>query len=514
MYLVKIINGDQTTVIHQSGAGDVKVMSGQIKRATNSIASFEFSVNPANPGYGAIQPLITQIQVVNMKEDVEEFAGRVLSPKDSMDTNGSFAETYTCEDCLGYLHDTAPGYETLTGTISTILGHLLSEHNAQVEDYKKIQPGNVTGNAQYTLYTTPETDTYDTIHTFVVDTVGYEHQLRRSDGVNYLDVSPEFGVLSDQKIQLSQNLQSITVEADPTSIISRLIPLGATKQDSGSTATTDTPQKPQERVNLGDIGKPLYLDSPDLITKYGIQTGVQIFDEITDANQLTAWAQAWFNAQREVHVKYTVTALNLALIGLGVDDFQLSNRYQTINPVMHLDEPLRVIGQTVDIIKPETASLTIGDKFKTGNDYAAANNDLSVQISKVRVTAVAADTKATKAIADVTQLKTDVGSLPNTVEALKTTLQSALNNVAALKQMTVTKQLTATITSPNDPVTYTFTWPDGFYNTNAYVAALVGTVDGDQQQLALPISYTSSAVTVIAPVKTTTLKAIFQKIGG
>src|SRR5699024_7784966 len=65
---------------------------------------------------------------------------------------------------------------------------------------------------------------------------------------------------------------------------------------------------------------------------------------------------------------------DLSLIGLDIDNFDVGNSYPVINPIMGIDEPLRIIGKTTDINNPQDASLNIGDKFKSLDEYQADAN--------------------------------------------------------------------------------------------------------------------------------------------
>jgi hypothetical protein len=370
MYQVDIYNDEESITINTTGTSDVKVTAGQIKREINKTASFDFTILPNNPGYYSVHGVTTRIKVTRVDRNKIEFVGRVLQPNRGMDTSGLFASSYTCADALDYLHDVSPDYQTVSGTGKQIINKLLDIFNTApgLENYKHIQLGDVGGKATYTLEVGPEKDIYDTIHDFVVTTMGYEMQLRViSDTEMYLDVQAVLGQTCMTRIELARNMQSISVNEDPTSVITRAIPLGAVKQDAATSGTTaDAVQK---RVCLADIGKSMSVNFQDLIDLYGVQEGPVIFDDVTDASQLEGRLQSWVKTQR-VQRKFSVTALDLSKIGLEADDFDVYNYYPVENSVMGVDEPLRVTAMTLDIVNIASESLTIGDKYKNATDYA------------------------------------------------------------------------------------------------------------------------------------------------
>src|SRR5690625_2554837 len=62
-------------------------------------------------------------------------------------------------------------------------------------------------------------------------------------------------------------------------------------------------------------------------------------------------------------------SIGLSLIGLDTDSFEVGSWYPVINPVMGIDDKLRVVGKTIDIIEPNNNALTIGDRFKKASEY-------------------------------------------------------------------------------------------------------------------------------------------------
>lgn len=372
MYLVTITNPDGSTIIHAPDASSIKLKTGSGKIPVNAVPSFDFSMLPDNPGYGLMKPLVTRVRVVRTDLQRIKFDGRILRPVNDMADSGLITRSFTCEDVIAYLHDGLPGYTTLTGTWQEVITAALKAYNSLVEDWKQIQPGKISDGGNLSIKTSPETDWYDTLYKLVVTDHSYEWRIRTGDdNVHYLDVASQIGEVKDApRIELAYNLKSMSVEADATSVISRVYPLGAVKQtDSTSTTATDADEV-QERVNLGDIGKLLYIDSPDLIAEYGIQPGKQIFDTITDANELPAKATAYLKAERPVTTKFTASALDLSTIGLDADEFEAYNFYPVYNPLQSIDEPLRVTEQAFDINSPQTATLSFGDRMKRQSDFA------------------------------------------------------------------------------------------------------------------------------------------------
>ncbi|GMB71934.1 phage tail protein [Lacticaseibacillus rhamnosus] len=365
MYQVTIINNDKPIVIMRPGGSKTMLTSAEIKKDINSIPSFTFSMLPNNPGYNEIMPMVTRVRVVRIDTGEVLFDGRVLVPTNEMAETGALTHSYTCEGALAFFHDVVPGYQTFTGTPATIIKQLVNMFNSRIDQFKQIQLGIMPESTQsQTLETTPEKDLYDTLHDFVVTTLGYDIRVHSAQNGRFLDVKSQLGEAGKTVIRLGINLKAMKAETDPTGIITRVVPLGAVKDNASSEESV------QPRVNLTDAGKSLYVDIPDLIKKYGVLEGIQIFDNAKTPDQLQNAVNSWISEQRPVTRKFSVTALDLSSIGRAPEDFKVYNFNRVINPLTQTNETMRIVGQTLDLIQPQNAELVIGNKFKSGVDYA------------------------------------------------------------------------------------------------------------------------------------------------
>ena len=363
MYSVELINGSEVTIIQDIKSSNLRLLTGSIAKSINTADAFTFSVLPNNPAYGKIKPLLTRIIVKRNQQDTL-FSGRVLKPTDTMTTTGDLSRSYVCEGPLAYFHDITPGYETVTGTWAAVIRRVLDIYNSQTEDWKHISAGSIPETGNLVLELTPETDIYDTLNKLIVTDNSYDWRVNINGPSFTLDVAAEIGTtMPEPKIELARNLESMTLERDPSSIVSRIIPLGKTKDGQPAEGKT------MPRVTLADGGYSYYIDSPDLIAAYGIQAKSIIYDTVTDPNELLNKGKSYLSGETSVTTKYTITALDLSSIGLDISSFSPYNRYRLTNPLMGVDDDLRVNGITIDLFKPQDAQLTIGDKMRRSIDF-------------------------------------------------------------------------------------------------------------------------------------------------
>lgn len=366
MFVVTITNGTENTVIHSDGTDRIsggKIAKSIDARMIDRVDSFSFTIYPNNTGYDLLKPLTTAVRVYDESTDKDVFIGRVLKCPDSMNEQGLICKTVTCEGRLGWLYDSVQPYaEYKMVGIRTVLASFISKHNAQVGDDKHISVGQVTVTAEnnYT-YSVNWVSTMDAISEQLVGKFGGEIQLRDQDGKVYIDYLEHIGHGTDTKIELAVNLKTISREVDETSVITRLYPLGAKQTDS------------EKRLTIGSVnGGKDYIEDSALVAKYGVISGTQTWDDVTQASILKTKATAYLKSANKAKKQYKITAVDLSTIDMNFERFELGCWYRVVNPLMGIDEDLRIIGITINLDNPEQSELTFGDKFETMTGFMTA----------------------------------------------------------------------------------------------------------------------------------------------
>lgn len=388
MYDVKLINGNVETFINVTSIDpDAPRVTGSIKQGINTIDSFTFDIFPNNPGYTELNPLKTRVQVENSLTGRIEFVGRVLIAKPSLSTTGELKTSVICESELGYLMDSSVTYaEYHDLSVKDYLTKLIDNHNSQVEEEKRFEVGEVTIESNLYRYWGYD-KTFDTLKEDLLDKLGGELRIRKQNGIRYLDYLTEIGEPKETTIQIAKNLLTIEQERDPSQVISRLIPLGAKLSDD-----TD------ERLTISELNDgTIYLDDEDAIETFGIICATNTWDDVTLATNLLRKGKEFQKENNRIKKSHKIEALDLSLIGLGLDSFDVGNYYPVVNPLMEIDEELRVISKTIVLEAPEKSSLEIGDKFEDIKDYQLQAVKTSDELSGVKST-VQTTVKAVSAV--------------------------------------------------------------------------------------------------------------------
>lgn len=369
MYSVTISNVSNLDIkdeIH-SPYVDLKLSDAKIIKQLDAIDSFSFSIYPDNPGFDSVKSFKTHVEVFNTQNNELIFSGRILKVVEKMSDNGVLTKEVACESDLAYLHDSIQGFQRFN-SLKECFEAVIAEHNSQTESYKHFNVGIVDVPGSDVCYTSDEESTFDTLKKRLIENFGGELQVRYENGIKYIDYLIKVGQKGNQSIEIAQNLLSISKDVDPTDIISVLKPLGK-QLDS---ADNSDQNMPRQRVDITSVnnGSPYLINQP-LIDTFGVQTGVQVFDDIESAAELKSAGQEFLNTQKAAKVQYQIDAVDLALINLSVDNFKLGWTYHVYNQLMSIDEDLRVIGLTVDLTEVQNSSLTIGDKFVSDEEYRA-----------------------------------------------------------------------------------------------------------------------------------------------
>ena len=369
MYLVTIINNGVETAINEVSTNTSNRISGTIKQGINTINSFTFTILPNNIGYNLISPLSTLVKVLNTKTNKYEFIGRVLSLTNSMSNNGLISKSYVCESELGYLLDTYQSYEEIHNiSVKGYLEKLIEVHNANTDISKRFVVGNVNvidNNDSLYRYIAYDT-TKKNIEDDLLNKLGGELQIRYENNIRYLDYLSEVGKVCDTEIRLSKNLKDIEQSTDFNGYCNRLIVLGnklKSTDEEGNEIDTE------ERLTIEEVNNGLkYIDDKESIAKYGVIQGQVIYDDVTEAKNLLSKGQKYLLNQRLL-VSNKVNALDLSLLNIDIDSFEVGNYYPLIHEILGINDIVRVVEKSISIENPHTTSITLGDLEKDIKKY-------------------------------------------------------------------------------------------------------------------------------------------------
>lgn len=378
MYIVTAKIKGISTEIHGL---EQKLSSGNVVKGINAIDSFSFSLLPSNIGFNRLEEFNTLIKVYNTNRNRYEFYGRVLYSSPAMESSGLIKQDVTCESYLGFLRDSQQRYvEEKNWTVKGLLQHIIDTHNVQLESYKSFVIGEVTvTDPNDNLYCgIQRKNSWETIKEKLIDKLGGELRYRvvENNGKEtiYLDYLEEIGETKATPIELSKNMKSITKEKDPSAYITALIPLGCkltkevTTYDEEGNETIETVET-EERLDISSVNNGITtIEDAQAIEKYGLHYGYMEWDDVTDAATLKTKGEKWLAENNKVQIKYSITALDLSLLGLVIDDFDVCNYHPIKNALLSIDDTARIIKKNINICEEVKSTIEVGENFKTLSD--------------------------------------------------------------------------------------------------------------------------------------------------
>ena len=368
-----------------------KILSGTIKQAQNAISEFTFVIPMQNDLYQKLIPFQSIVQVVNLYDEEVEFEGRVLNVSNKMTSTG-FVQEVVCEGFLSFLHDSTQHFQKLKNTgAEAYLREILNQHNAQVEDYKRIYLGSVTVKSltdkpwRYLGYES----TWDTIRERIIASIGGYLTLRRTSDGLYLDWTTSIGQNQESPIQLGRNIKSASREVSFDGIATQIMPIGADEKNSDGFTSSDKEEQgsdvTRKQIDISSVnGGKMWLEDAELVAKFGIIRKPVIWTEIDSPSILKSRGLQYLRNQKIALAKWTVAAVERYLIDSRYVKFKIGNTHPILNAPLSGIERLQIIEKKIDILNPQSVDLVIGSKSQSLSAYQLQSQEAVESIERVK----------------------------------------------------------------------------------------------------------------------------------
>ena len=381
------------TLIYDSTIEDYKIGKGSVSLETNKSGSFTFSVFPDHFFYDDFVKLKTVITVYKSGKII--FRGRILNDVTDYWNN----KVITCEGELGFLQDSIIRPFTFNGTPEELFIKFLDEHNAQVDEFKRFKIGEITvldpndyiarSNSGY------ESALSNMSSRLIEDSLGgYFHITHGEDGrdpvptIHYLS---DFTKIATQVIEFGSNLKNYTKTVKSEEIATAIIPLGAEVDDGDE--NTENPKLTIASVNNGVD----YIYDEDAVAAYGWIFKVVEWDDVTEAANLMTKAKGRLAEIIKQNVTIELTAIDLHLLDHSIESFKVGDYVKVISAPHNFVDTLLCQKQTIDLLKPENDTITLGHTYSTFTETTVKAVKKTEAISGIRNS--------------VEQVKSDVGTL-------------------------------------------------------------------------------------------------------
>jgi phage minor structural protein len=398
------------TLIYDSTIEDYKIGKGLISLETNKSGSFVFSIYPDHFFYDSFIRLKTVITVYKSNKII--FRGRILNDVTDYWNN----KVITCEGELGFLQDSIIRPFSFNGTPENLFKKFITEHNSQVDEFKRFKIGTVTvidpnnyiarSNSEY------ESSLTNLNSRLIEDSLGGYFYITHGDSgtdpiptINYL---ADFTKVSAQRIEFGSNLKDYTKTVKANDIATAIIPLGQEVDDEN-----DETENPKLTISSVNDGKD-YVYSPEGVALYGWIFKTVSFDDVTVASNLKAKAEEYLESITKQNITIELNAIDLHLLDHSIESFNVCDYIRVISKPHNFDSVLLCSKQTIDLLKPENDTVTLGYTYST---FTETSNKVSSSVSTI------VNIRST-----VNKLTTRLVELNQTVSDTEKDAESALEN--------------------------------------------------------------------------------------
>ena len=363
---------------------NVHVQSATLNLKVNAIEDLTITVNKESGLYNRGEPFKTHVNVYNLGNSNElVFRGRLIKVSRKMTSSGEFVQELVFESVIGYLLDTIafPGIPEFDKplTIKEFLAAITGFHNtAKGVDNKaeKISFGNNMGAIDNSLetdaggkhkYEFDYKNCWDTIKEQLIDRLGgyFTIQVRPVPDEKHYVIVMGYSKMTEadhpnSEIKIGVNMQSAGVSVDPTKVVTRLIPLGATIDDKSETKQRYMLWSGKDNYRFEDG----FVKSDELEKTFGIIYGTQVWEQVKDPNELRRLGQEWLARQIIVVNNWEIETFETDVI-----TYYPGHRYQFVNNELAVSQLLRVVEKEVDITSPNNITLKIENTQSTLTEY-------------------------------------------------------------------------------------------------------------------------------------------------
>lgn len=351
--------------LFDSTTDQYKATAIKLTEQVNTTNTLEFSLPPFNPNYNIPNKMTSVIELY--RNDVLIFEGRVLYTDNDILNN----RTFTCEGSLAYLLDSiVRPVTTQDMTILQYFTYLINQHNSQVEEQKQFKVGMVTvTNSTDNVYRIDNdySNTLTVLQEKLVNRLGGYLVVRVENGVRYLDYLEEYGTTSSQTIEFQKNILDISQRISAENIITALIPLGATNEETSLPLTI-------ESVNDGKD----YIIDQTAVNLFGYIYGTNTWEDVTLPQNLLTKGQKFLQENITASWSIEVSAVDLGMLNVDINFLDLGMSVPVVSAPHGLEQNFTIKKKETNFLKPEDSAITLDTIIKRNTDQVStADRELS-----------------------------------------------------------------------------------------------------------------------------------------
>ena len=377
--------------------------------AANVAGEFSFTIPSTHPKYNLIKIKSTVVRI--FRDDEKNPMMEAIAVSESIDFFKN--RTIQCEGALSFLNDTILRPSLRNGyTVEQLLTAYINEHNAQVGKKKKFCVGRITVSTSNLIYTsTNMTSTFEQIKSDLLDDLGGYMMVRYEDGERFIDYLATAVETCEQKIELGKNLLDYKSNIDSENFATRVIPLGATLEDSQQTL-----EGVSQRLTISSVnGGRDFVCNTEAEKVHDVTEKTIVFDDVTDPAELMAKGDAYLRGIQFSNVYIEAKAIDFGYLTDKIQKFSLLKRVNVLSSAHGLDGYFMLTKLDFELNSPEN------DVFVFGSTEAAKMQSSKTLSAKSQETIHEVENQ-------IEEIHEDVGGLKVTLEKTDEGLLTEVSN--------------------------------------------------------------------------------------
>lgn len=367
MYTVKAFVNGTEYVLHNPKQ-NLYIGDGYFEIGDNINGQAEFTVYPDHRNYDYVKKLTTDVVFYN--DGTPEFYGRILYD-DEDDFSG--AKKVFCEGELAFFCDSIQPIKVYQDyTVKRYLADLIDIHNSQVEERKQFVLGKVTvTDSNDSLYRYSNYDTTrELMKDRLTDRLGGHFVVRHEEGLRILDYlsDEDFYRENTQTIEFRKNLLEFSRNIDASEIATRIIPLGARKENK-----KDAVGVLEDRITIADAnGGVIYVTDDNAVKEYGKITKAVIWDDVTVPANLMKKGKEYLKSVQYEKMILELKAIDMSVLDSRMSEFQIGDKIRCISKANGLDKEFPLTKKKIYIADFSKNTVTLGDST-SNKTYTSSN---------------------------------------------------------------------------------------------------------------------------------------------
>lgn len=349
MYKVTFINGAEETAVLYPAAdkNGYRLLKAELDQKLGEAHSLTLDVPVGNPGYNAINDLITKVQVLNTHTNTLVFEGRIYNTQEELSSDSKLYKECVCESELAYLNDTRVRAWVITSiNCHDLMQKVIDNHNAHTTADKYFTLGRVDFDDTVDIQSKFENSLNFLIDS-MVNTVGNGYLVvRKENNTRYLDYVKTLDIQNDD-IRVSKNLKDYAFAKDMENIATRVIPVG------------------KDNLTIESVNNGLdYLVNTKIENELGIVVEQTLdLNDIDDAQTLMNTAKDKLDSMGKATYKLTADSLDLSTLKIDPYGQNIGGTSNVICTTVNFNQAFTIIEKDFDLLNAQDCKLTFDNKI-------------------------------------------------------------------------------------------------------------------------------------------------------